>query len=125
MRVVGGIDVDTGDEVDGHVTDKLTGSNLAPIKKELGELYRKVAAEKSDRAETNANIASLRARAEALGIPKAAFDLAMRYADWDEDKRRGFDLAYTIAREAMGVPMEPDLFDGPGNAIDGEEQADG
>ena len=118
MRVVGGIDVDTGDSATDHVTDRLTGANLAPIKAELGELYRKIQAEKSDRAEVNANIAAHRAKAESLGIPKPAFDMAMRYADWDEDKRRGFDLAYTIAREAIGVPMEPDLFDGPGNASD-------
>lgn len=47
--------------------------------------------------------------------------MAMQYMNMDPDKREGFDLAYTIVREAIGLKMQPDLFDEPDSEGKGDE----
>lgn len=47
---------------------------------------------KNDRADTNAEIAAVRANMEALGIPKPAFDMAVKYINMDPEDREGFDV---------------------------------
>lgn len=86
------------------------GHNLTEIKKKVQFAISSVKDLKAERAETNAGIANIRASMEALGIKKAAFDMAMRYLEWEPEKREGFDLAYAIVREAGGLPMAEDLF---------------
>lgn len=74
----------------------------------------KVSQLKLKRAEINAEIAEICASAEADGIPKQAFDLALRYHESSPKKREGFDLGYLMMRKAIGLPMkgtQGDLFD--------------
>jgi uncharacterized protein (UPF0335 family) len=87
-------------------------NNLTSTKREIKQVAEAVQRMKDERQEINESIAERRAKLVTLGIPKAAFDMAMKYLNWDEDKRRGFDTAYSIAREAIGLPFndQGDLF---------------
>lgn len=84
--------------------------NIASIRASVADAIEQIKALNADAQEfTNAKSIVV-AKLVALGIPKAAFDQAMRYLGWDEEKRQGFDLAYRIVREAGGAPIRPDLF---------------
>lgn len=86
------------------------GSNLTDKMKKIQSAITDIRQEKENRAETNAEIAAIRESMSALGIPKAAFDMALRYLDWEPEKRQGFDVAYALVREAGGLPLQGDLF---------------
>lgn len=84
--------------------------NLTDLKKLISDSLKRVSELKKDRADVNADIASVRATLVAQGIPKKAFDMAMNYINMDPDDREGFDVAYALVREAGGLPMQEDLF---------------
>ncbi len=86
------------------------GNNLTDKMKKIQGGIDRVRQAKNERAETNAEIAAIRASMEEIGIPKAAFDMALRYLDWEPEKRQGFDVAYALVREAGGLPLQGDLF---------------
>ena len=88
------------------------GDNMEPIKAEIRDAREEVDALKEERASINDKIKAVRSNLETKGIKKEAFNMALRYMDWDEDKRRGFDLAYAVVREALGaaVDAQGDLF---------------
>ncbi len=86
------------------------GHNLSEIKRGVADAMQKVIALKTKRGDVNAEIAAVKAKVEALGVGKPAFDMALRYLEWDPEKRQGFDAAYNIAREAAGLPLQDDLF---------------
>lgn len=69
---------------------------------------------KNDRTAHNADIQAAREALEAQGIPKRALSMAMSYSELDADQRAGFDVAYTILREALGCPFDGQLFDAEG-----------
>ena len=87
------------------------GHNLTQLKADIKATYDKVLEYQNDRESCNADILAEREALAEKGIPKEAFDAVMRYLKWDEDKRRGFDTAYTIVRDALGAPVQADLFD--------------
>lgn len=86
------------------------GANLTEKLKKIQETIGKVRDKKAERQEINADILALREAMTAIGIPKAAFDMALRYLDWEPEKRQGFDVAYALVREAGGLPLQGDLF---------------
>lgn len=86
------------------------GSNLTAKLKKIQDAISNVRTEKEQRAEISANITAIREGMAAIGIPKAAFDMALRYLDWEPEKRQGFDVAYALVREAGGLPLQGDLF---------------
>ena len=94
------------------------GGNITELKKDISSAINNVNGLKADRSAINEEIAAVRAKMEALGINKAAFDMAMRYLSWEPEKREGFDLAYSLVREAGGLPVDKDLFE----AADEREQ---
>lgn len=108
------------------------GHNLTELKKKIQGAIRSINDLKAGRTETNAAIAEVRATMEAAGIPKPAFDMALRYLNWEPEKREGFDLAYAIVREAGGLPLSEDLFsaadrldkEAKGKAKEAEKQTD-
>ena len=51
-----------------------------------------------------------REKIQSLGCSKEAFDAALKYWNWDDDKRAGYDFDYAVARHALEVPVEGDLF---------------
>ena len=87
-----------------------TQHNVGDLKKKIAEAIQSVKQLKLDRQDVNADIQAIREKMNALGIHKAAFDMALRYMSWEEDQRSNFDLAYALVREAGGVPMQEDLF---------------
>jgi hypothetical protein len=85
--------------------------NLNALKLDIKKAAEEVINAKARRLEINAEIAEIRAGMEAKGITKRAFDAAVKYLEQDEEKRAGYDTAYAIAREALGVPVQGDLWD--------------
>lgn len=83
-------------------------NNLGKLKTKIAQAIQNIRDLKAERAGVNESIAAIRSALEAEGIPKAALDMAMRYLNWEPEKRAGFDLAYRLVREAGGLPMETD-----------------
>lgn len=92
-------------EAQENVVEITPGHNINDIKKQVSEAVENVNQLKKDRSGINADIQAVREKMESLGVKKEAFDMAMRYASWDPDKREGFDIAYDIVREAIGLPF--------------------
>jgi len=88
------------------------GGNLSAIKDEIKSQVDLILAAENKRSEANADIAAARAKIESLGIAKKALAWAMAYSKLDVDQRSGIDLSFTIVREAIGLPVQADLFDG-------------
>ncbi len=86
------------------------GHNLTKVKEAIKDAIGQVRQLKNDRSDINADMQAVREKLNALGIPKAAFDMAMKYIDMDADKREGFDIAYALVREVGGLPLQEDLF---------------
>ncbi len=84
-------------------------AELAEKRKEVSEIIGSMVAVKKQRTALNAQMQELREKLPPLGVPKEAADMAIRYMNWDEDRRRGFDAAYQLAREAIGLPVQADL----------------
>jgi hypothetical protein len=74
-----------------------------------------IKAAKLERESYSEDISAAIERLESKGINRHALRMAMRYAEFDEDVRAGFDVAYQLVREAIGVPFEDQLFDAKGN----------
>lgn len=90
------------------------GGNIDGLKEDLAKWRDKHLELEEKRAEVNASLAEIRAKAEANGIPKKAFAAALSYYKQDPDKRAGFDNGYILAREAFGLPVngaQLSLFD--------------
>ena len=77
---------------------------------------------KLTRQEANEVMAEVRASLEVLSIPRKAFARALEAMDMDPDKRKVYDIAYRICREALGTPVDQvtDLID----YIDQQEKAE-
>ena len=87
------------------------GGNLTKLQEHIRKGVGDIETFKNKRADINAKINEIRMGLEAEGIPRPALDMAMRYLNFDKDKQEGFDLAYSIVREAMGQPLQADLFE--------------
>lgn len=81
------------------------GGNISSLKEDLAKWRDKHLELEKKRADVNASLAEIRAKAEANGIPKKAFADALRYFKEDPDKRAGYDNGYILAREAFGLPI--------------------
>lgn len=85
--------------------------NLTDVKKVITQSVADISEAQKVRAAANADCKAARERCEQQGIHREALDMAMRYAKWDPERRKGFDLAYEIVRETIGLPIQADLFD--------------
>ncbi len=61
-------------------------------------------------SQVNAEREAIRTRMEELGINRHAFRHACAFNKLDEQQRDGFDLSMMIARRAIGLPLQGDLF---------------
>lgn len=84
--------------------------NATELKKVVREIIGMIGKHEEERAAINDDIRGAVERAEQLGIGRDALRMAMRYAAFDETKRAGFDAAYQIVREAIGLPIQGYLF---------------
>jgi len=105
------------------------GGNIDGLKADLAGWRDKHIALEQKRAEVNASLNEIRAKAAANGIPKKAFAAALAYFKEDADKRAGFDNGYILAREAFGLPIngaQLSLFeeDAAAEGADGNEEND-
>lgn len=90
------------------------GGNINGLKEDLAKWRDEYIQLEKKRADVNASLAEIRAKAEANGIPKKAFNDALRYVKEDPDKRAGYDNGYILCREAFGLPIngaQLSLFD--------------
>jgi len=88
------------------------GSNLKPLKADIAKAYVEITDHKKTRGEANAEIAAKLTSLEAKGIGKKSMRMAMTYVEMSEDEQAGFDIAYAVAREALGAPVQGDLLSG-------------
>jgi hypothetical protein len=86
-------------------------NSMTALSEDIKKAVSDIAQHQKDRESINQKVQAIREDLYAKGIPKEAFDLSLKYAGWPEDKRRNFDLAFAICREATGFPMQRDLFD--------------
>ncbi len=104
---------------------KLRNDELEELKADISKAVEEIDTLKSDRQGINQEKSAIVEKLEAKGISRHALAMAMKYANWDEDQRRGFDLAYRIVRDAIGLPMQRDLFEErlPEVVTEGEAEA--
>ena len=88
------------------------GGNIKPQLKTISNLIGEIETLVEGRTSTNEELASIRNRLKnEFGIPKDVLTFVLRYKQWDEPKRRQFDMALALVRESIGMPLEPDLFE--------------
>ena len=86
------------------------GGNITDLKKQIKDGATKVIALKEQRSAINEDIASIRADLAALGIPRKDFDGAVKRYLMDPKDRTTSDEATAICCEALGVPVQGNLF---------------
>lgn len=85
--------------------------NLDNIKATIkAEVDKMLEAEKR-RELANKDIAAAKSAIEAVGVKKKALAWAISYFKLDADQREDIDLSFAIVREAIGLPVQADLFD--------------
>ena len=89
-------------------------ADVKELKKMIRDGVEGIKAAKEERSAQNSDISAIIENLEAKGIGRHALKAAMKYAEWDEDVRAGFDVAYALVRETLGVPFEDQLFDAQG-----------
>ena len=122
---------ETATETEGNGDGESASSSLPPITGELGALRKHIAEVvsaidtcKGQRKSVNTEIEALVAELETHGINRHALKFVMFYIGLDEKQRANFDDTMVIVREAMGQPMQGDLFKRPRlTAVDNEKAA--
>lgn len=66
---------------------------------------------KDQRKAINAEIAEIRERVNAAGVPKKALDHAIKLKEMDPEDRERWDEGFAIARDAIAIPVSRSLFD--------------
>ncbi len=79
----------------------------------------------TERSEINAEITSVREKLETMGISKKALAMAISVSKMTIDQMDGFDLAYSILRRAIAMPIQDELFDQADSNASKTNQADG
>jgi len=86
------------------------GGNLTKLKKDIARAHQQLTDIEAKRSALNSEAEAIRADIEEKGIGRKAFAAARSIFKTEAEKRTGFDEAYLIAREAMGIPVQGDLF---------------
>ncbi len=63
----------------------------------------------TERRQLNAQAEVFRSQAEEMGINRHALARAIQYAKMTEAQQQGFDFSYSIARDAVGTPIQAAL----------------
>ena len=103
------------------------GGNLSGLKDDLAKWRDSYIEFEKKRADVNAKLGEIRAKAEANGVPKKAFAQALAYFKMDPDQRSGLDNGYILAREAFGLPIagaQLSLFGDETDPADGDNDDD-
>lgn len=105
--VTGDIDGANTGGTDVNPAELSVAEKLTTIKEKIDQINNL----KAERSEVQADIQAAREAIVAMGIPKKAMDMAMAYMAMDEKQRKGFDAAYAMVRQAIGLPMQTDWVD--------------
>ena len=99
-------------------TDVLAqGGNLVPLKADIKKAINAVMQLKAKRIAITGEINEIKSDLVDKGVPKIAFNRALadyeahQLKDSGPDTLRATTEAYWIAREAMGLPGQTDMFD--------------
>lgn len=87
------------------------GTNLTETKEVIRNAVPEIINLKAKRKELNEEIAAIRERVNAAGIPKHALDHAIRVREMDPEDRERFDEGVAIVRDVIGAAMSRSLFD--------------
>lgn len=99
-------------------------TNLTETKEIIRNAVPELINLKAKRKDLNAEMAAIRERVNAAGIPKKALDHAIRVKEMDPVDRERFDEGYAIARDAIGVAQSRSLFDFLGEREENEGKAE-
>ncbi len=86
------------------------GHNLKALNETVQNAAKRIQALKKKREATNTEVLAIRKSVKAAGIPLKAFDHAMRAQEMDQDARNDHDTFVAICREALGIPVQGELF---------------
>lgn len=93
------------------MTNKIKGGDVNNIIQKCREAIEAITDFEVDRKEINAEITAVRERLETLGIGKKPLSMAISYSKLNTEQREGFDLAYSILRQAIGEGIKQvDMF---------------
>jgi len=87
----------------------LQSSDLAKLKKQCADAINEIDKHVDSRSEINAKVQAIRETLQAAGIPKKALDAVMSVRKLDDDELHAFDVAYSIVRDSIGKPVQPEL----------------
>jgi hypothetical protein len=102
--------------------------NISNARTAVQGSVKKIIELKAQRKRINDQIASERGLCKSAGVPPAALDLAIRMKEMDPEQRAAHDEGYLLARQAIGLAIQRDLFetlggtDGDGEQISPEGQ---
>lgn len=102
---------DTGNVVDlNKAGTKVPQSSMAELKKAIRQARDEIDEVMKERELQNETLGEIKDRMEKKGISRRV--LMRAYKDWKQDaeKRAKEEREYLIAREAMGVPLQTELF---------------
>lgn len=86
--------------------------NVTPVLDELAMAVTELDTIAEERATLDAQTKAVYERLQAEhGCNRQAIKAAIRYAKLDEAKRMNWDWTYAQTRSALGLPVQPDLFD--------------
>ncbi len=98
--------------------------NVPEAKAAVKDAVAQILKHRTERKEINAAIAEQRARCKNLGVPPAALDLAIRMKESDPEDREKHDTGYLLARDALGLKIQADLFDDDDGGGEAEAEAE-
>lgn len=85
--------------------------NIGPTKKQVKASIDIIQQRIKERGEINADINAEREKCAALGVPRRVLAQVIRELEQDAEQRKNDEIAYHIAREAAGIPLQGNLFD--------------
>jgi len=93
------------------MTHKLRMGNLGQIIQQCRDGIETITDYEKDRQAINSEIQAIRENLESLGIGKKPLAMAIGYSKLNTKQREGFDLAYSILRQAIGDSIKQvDMF---------------
>lgn len=98
-----GSEAEDGRAEEQTIWDRNTMAKVTAFGDTMGEI-------KTAREKLNARKAAAVTELVDLGFNKDALDAALKYVNTAEEKRENFDLTYIYARQALGQPIQDDLF---------------
>lgn len=90
------------------------GGNWSQVIREAAAIMDEMDRLEQSRKAINQDLALQREELEKLGINRHAAKAARQYAKLDTKQRGDFDTSYVASREAVGLPVQGDLFEGAG-----------